>query len=56
MEPVENLANTEAKIRWEEFTESYRDPDTRRLPAGFRRGSNQTHPDASGEERDNVIG
>jgi hypothetical protein len=56
MEPIENLANTEAKIRWEQFTEPYRDPDTKLLPAGFRRGSNETHPDASGEEGGNVIG
>jgi hypothetical protein len=50
MEPMENLANTEAKIRWEQFTVPYRDPNTRLLPAGFRRGSNQTHPDVSGKE------
>jgi hypothetical protein len=50
MEPMENLANTEAKIRWEQFTEPYRDPDTKHLPAGFRRGSNETHPNASEEE------
>jgi hypothetical protein len=56
MEHVENLANTEAKIRWEQFTEPYRDPNTGLLPAGFRRGSNQTHPNVSGEEGDNVIG
>ena len=56
MEPVENFVNTEAKIRWEQFTELYRDPDTRLLPAGFRRGSNETHPNVSGEEGSNVIG
>jgi hypothetical protein len=50
MEPMENLTNTEAKIRWEQFTVPYRDPNTRLLPAGFRRGSNQTHPDVSGKE------
>jgi hypothetical protein len=54
--PANDLANSEAKIRWERFTEPYRDPDTKLLPAGFRRGSNQTHPDVSGEEGDNVIG
>jgi len=47
MEPVENLEHTEAKTRWEQFTEPYRDPETRLLPPGFRRGSDQTHPDVS---------
>jgi hypothetical protein len=56
MEPIENLANTEARIRWKQFTEPYRDPDTKLLPAGFRRGSNETHPDASREEEGNVMG
>ena len=56
MEPVENLVNTEAKIRWEQLTEPYRDPDTKLLPAGFRRGSNEIHPNALREEGGNVIG
>ncbi|KAF7572511.1 hypothetical protein PtrM4_074160 [Pyrenophora tritici-repentis] len=57
MEPKENLENTEAKIRWEQFTEPYRDPRTRLLPAGFRRGSNEIHPDArEREEGGNVTG
>jgi hypothetical protein len=56
MEPIENLANTEARIRWKQFTEPYQDPDTKLLPAGFRRGLNETHPDASREEEGNVMG
>jgi hypothetical protein len=56
MEPVENLEHTEAKTRWEQFTEPYRDPNTRLLPPGFRRGSDQTHADVSREEGGNVIG
>ena len=56
MEPVENLVNTEAKIRWEQFTEPYRDPNTKLLPAGFRRGSNEIYPNALREEGGNVIG
>jgi hypothetical protein len=56
IEPIEILANSEAMLQWKQFTEPYRDPDTGLLPAGFRQGSNQTPPDVSGEEGDNIIG
>ena len=49
MEPVGNLDENEAVDRWEEYTRPYRNAEGE-LPPGFRRDSEERHPDLPGNE------